>query len=303
MNTHTQGIYQKFEVARVDGRHAPGEKHHGCEHFVLDLTHDEHAIPAIAAYAASCRASFPQLAADLRDKTAAVIAASNEFVTVPETVLPNGTVVPAFAVGKYLCSKGPLDLVRVTALAAPWVRINYHDARAACAGAGMALITELQYLALACNVAGQAINWSGGAVGEGVVFQGLHKDTVDEAQHGDFVSDDKDERRWHELSNGQRIFDLAGNAFSWVFDDVQGDADGVVAAAFAEDSPSICAAPYPSLTHGMGWRPVAGYNGSGRALVRGGYWGDGDNAGVFGLGGGSPGLRVGRVGFRCTKEV
>lgn len=59
------GIYRKFQVTRTDGSCAPGGKHHGCVHFVLDLNHDKHAIPAIKAYAESCRAEFPQLAADL----------------------------------------------------------------------------------------------------------------------------------------------------------------------------------------------------------------------------------------------
>lgn len=33
-------------------------------------------------------------------------AVENLFVTVPETTLPGGLVVPAFQVGQYLCSKG-----------------------------------------------------------------------------------------------------------------------------------------------------------------------------------------------------
>ena len=43
----------------------PGEKHCGCKYFVLDLTHDKHAIAAIRAYADSCCVEFPLLAADL----------------------------------------------------------------------------------------------------------------------------------------------------------------------------------------------------------------------------------------------
>lgn len=59
------GLYGKFQVRRVDGRDAPGQKHADCEYFVLDLTHDRHAIPAIRAYAESCRHRFPALASDL----------------------------------------------------------------------------------------------------------------------------------------------------------------------------------------------------------------------------------------------
>ena len=58
-------LYEKFTVFRTDGRDAPGEKHAECDYFVLDLTHDPFALPAIRAYADACREKFPTLAADL----------------------------------------------------------------------------------------------------------------------------------------------------------------------------------------------------------------------------------------------
>lgn len=63
-----RGLYCKYSrIERSDGQSAPGGKHHGCQLFVLDLTHDQHAIPAILAYADSCEADgFTALAADLR---------------------------------------------------------------------------------------------------------------------------------------------------------------------------------------------------------------------------------------------
>jgi len=64
------GLYEKFRVERTDGQSAPGEKHDGCRYFVLDVTHDLFAIPALRAYAAACRADYPLLARDL-DKLAA----------------------------------------------------------------------------------------------------------------------------------------------------------------------------------------------------------------------------------------
>ena len=67
MNDPTQGLYGKFSrIERADGRSEPGEKHHGCEYFVLDITHDPYAGPALAAYEEACRAEFPLLARDLR---------------------------------------------------------------------------------------------------------------------------------------------------------------------------------------------------------------------------------------------
>lgn len=66
MGDATRGLYEKFKVKRTDGRSAKGEKHEGCSYFVLDLTHDPFAWPAIHAYAMACEVKFPQLAADLR---------------------------------------------------------------------------------------------------------------------------------------------------------------------------------------------------------------------------------------------
>lgn len=61
----TRGIYRKFEVRRTDGKDAPGEKHHDCAYFIIDLLHDENAKAALRAYAKSCRKKRPQLAKDL----------------------------------------------------------------------------------------------------------------------------------------------------------------------------------------------------------------------------------------------
>lgn len=66
MNTKSnQGMIHKFRVTRVDGSSAYGQKHHNCRYFVLDLTHDQHAPAAMRAYSASCRATHPQLSADI----------------------------------------------------------------------------------------------------------------------------------------------------------------------------------------------------------------------------------------------
>ncbi|MRV72527.1 hypothetical protein GJ700_12485 [Duganella sp. FT92W] len=223
------------------------------------------------------------------------------FINVPAITLPNGVAMPEFQVGQYLCGEDPDGEVSIAPHIKPWTRINFSESQRACAAIGGKLITELEYLAIAYDIVQQDINWTGGKVGEGNVFQGLHMGTVRTPQPGEYVSRQEQERRWHQLSNGERIYDFAGNAYTWIFDDVQGNLQGVVAHAFAENSASITTAPYPSMQKGMGWRPRAGSNWSGFALVRGGFWNDGDVAGVFYLSVGSPGYRYGLVGFRCTK--
>jgi len=239
----------------------------------------------------------------------AVAAAADQslFVTVPETTLPGGHVEPAFMIAKFLLSKGADGKPALDPAGAPWVNISYHEARQACADFGGSMITETQALSLAHNLSQCARNWISGVVGEGDMYQGLHLDLddVDEPYDFQFVSRDTSERRefYLSVSSKEPIHDAAGNAYTWVFDNVQGNENGIVARAFSADSPSIATAPYPSMENGMGWRPSAGSDWSGYALIRGGCWFSVSLAGVFRLGGGWPGDDDDRVGVRCTKPV
>ena len=239
------------------------------------------------------------------------------FIPVPESILPNGLTVPAFRVAQYLAGAGPENPAGaacrrigdradrqaiVDPHVYPWVNISYHDARKAAAASGYALITETQALAITWNIAQQGANWTGGDVGKGSIFQSLHADTVDCAMPGAYDPPAPDERRWHVLSNGERIVDCAGNAFSWIFDDVHGDESGLVAKRITSDSISL-QAPYPSRMCGVGYRPDGDIDWSGDALIRGGCWGSGSYAGVFYLGSDWPGNAYDYVGFRCTLPI
>jgi formylglycine-generating enzyme required for sulfatase activity len=226
---------------------------------------------------------------------------TNLFITAPQVTLPNGTVVPSFRVGQYVCTQGADGKAAVTAEGAPWVRINFEEAKAACIAAGYALITELQWLAIAWDVSQQACNWNTGIVGKGRLAQGLRQNTVDSAQPGIYQPEDPDEQRWLTLSNGERICDLNGNIYQWVFDNVQGDEAGLIAQPFAEDSPSITTPPFPSRTKGMG--DYETWDWSGGALIRGGLWYSVAGAGAFCLNGDWPDYRGGYVGFRCTQPI
>ncbi len=209
------------------------------------------------------------------------------FITVPQTILPDGSIEPSFQVGQYATTKGADGKATITADCAPWVRINFADAKQACLDAGYKMITERQWLAIAWNVYRQGENWTGGKVGAGKLFQGIRKGNVNSAQPGNYAPTDSDERRWLTLPNGERICDLNGNVWQWVDDNVQGNTDGLISKAFAADSPSIAAA---STKHsGLGYIPDAGTKWSGRALIRGGCWRSVDYAGAFYLGYGWPG--------------
>lgn len=223
------------------------------------------------------------------------------FITVPARTLPTGQHVPEFQVGKYVCSKSKDGLAFVSADGKPWVNINFAGAKTACEVAGFSLITELQYLSIACDIAEQDINWTGGKVGQGKLFQGLHLGTVKGAQDGHYVSPNESERRWHQLSNGERIYDFSGNVWTWVFDDVHGNGEGIISSTITADSPSLACAPDECHKQGGGYLPDAPLNWSRVALIRGGCWCSGDDAGVFLLGYGWPDYGYVYLGFRCTK--
>jgi hypothetical protein len=226
----------------------------------------------------------------------------DDFVTVQKTELPDGTVVPAFRVGRYACSKNADGKAAVSKDGKPWTNINFASAKEACAAAGFELITELQCLAIAHQIWHQDVNWSGGKVGEGKLYQGLHKGTVAGPQDGNYESPHADERRWHELTNGERVYDFAGNVWTWVFDNVQGNDQGIVSKSIGKDSPSRSTIPEDCYAKGGGYvYDSTTLNWSGRALIRGGRWRSGSAAGVFRLDRVWPVDEYGYVGFRCTK--
>jgi len=227
---------------------------------------------------------------------------SKLFVPIPETTLPGGRVVPAFRVGRYVCTQTNGGKAAVSAGGVPWVNVSFAEAKAACAKAGYALITESQALAIAFRIAALDANWTGGKVGQGKLYQGLRKWTAKSAQPGTYTPKDADEQRQFFVTGNDSIFDAAGNVFTWIFDDIQGDKNGRVGTPFAKDSPSL-QIPYPGEDKGQGWGPRPGAEWSGDALIRGGCWSSGSAAGAFRLRNGWPDNRHDRVGFRCTQPI
>lgn len=225
------------------------------------------------------------------------------FIQVPETTLKNGLVVPSFLVGKYACSKSNANSAVVTEEIEPWTNISFTGAKIACTGSGYSLIKESQYLAIAQQIQLNDENWTGGKVGVGSLYQGLHRGTVLEAKSGQFISKDPMERRWHVLSNGERIYDFSGNVSSWVFNDLHGDEDGLTNQRFDDAHVSLSTALFPRNDRGMGRYPAISRDFTGFALVRGGYWAMANDAGIFALSSELPDSKYRRIGFRCTRAA
>jgi hypothetical protein len=222
------------------------------------------------------------------------------YIKFPRSTLPCGLVVESFEVARYMGCIDADGKAYVSETEKPRVRIPFADAIKACESAGGGLIKGSQHLALAWDIINQGENWTSGKVGDGHVYRGLHKGTVSGAQNNDYVSSDPNERRWHVLSTGDRIYDFAGHLYSWMVNDLPGNANGL-AGKIPADSPYLTTASQFSQTQGMGYRPDGARDWSGYALIRGSCWVSRGVSGVFGLGGGWPGDGGGGISFRCTK--
>ena len=245
----------------------------------------------------------------------------NSFIPVPETHLPCGRLVPAFSVSRYLCCKSPVQTsgseVPESGYQAesrsdlpPWCNLSYFQAQLACQLAGWSLITESQWLAIAYDVARQPDNWRGGSPGSGRLEQGLRRGCTNGPIapncNGRKFSQESDgplvDKRWKTLSNGHRLCDFGGNAWSWVFDDVQGRMNGTSTVLEAE-SISLTTAPFAPLCRGMGIRPRDRQDWEGRSLIRGGAYHSGDHAGAFSLYAAIAIRGYKNIGLRATRPI
>lgn len=232
----------------------------------------------------------------------AIAKSPDHFITVPEVTLDNGQVVPSFKVGKYTCSQVGDGIAVINPSLPPWVNITHGDAYKACVKSGWIMMTELMRLAIATDITRQPENWTSGKVGEGNLFQGYRKHSWidDKPLPGNVEPDDPDERRWHVLSNGERIYDFAGNVWQWIFDDVNGDEDGVIT-SLKDDSISLTLPPFKSCEKGAGYRHEKAPDWNDMCPVSGGDWGSTTGAGVWALAlAGVRASSVDYVGFRSA---
>ena len=148
------------------------------------------------------------------------------FITVPGNALFD---TDAFCVMKYEAKDSGGAAVSVPA-GLPWHSTTFNTAKSAAAAAcsGCHLVTPNEWLTLAHNVMSVDSNWSGGSVGNGFISMGLNDNVPASALAA--TSNDADglygtsggdasahrQKRTLTLTNGEVIWDLAGNAWEFV---------------------------------------------------------------------------------------
>ena len=98
-----------------------------------------------------------------------------------------------------------------------------------CQSIGARLITNNEWQTIAWNVQNVSSNWSGGSVGSGYLGRGNSNGSAAKIASADDTNStyltgyvDFAHRRTHVLSNGQIIWDLAGNIYEWTNDTITG---------------------------------------------------------------------------------
>jgi prepilin-type N-terminal cleavage/methylation domain-containing protein len=197
----------------------------------------------------------------------------------------------------------------------PWVSISQTSAisTATAACAGCHLITEAEWLTIAHDVLNVASNWSGGSVGSGYIYSG-HNDATpgnsleastddNDGYIGTGQSGTSSQRRTLTLSNGEVIWDLAGDVYEWTQGTMPANQQpglvGEVAfswkdynnGSLIQDGLSSAAFPAYGTPAASAWASAQGIgqlmsnygDSTMRGMYRGGRWTTGGSAGIFNL--------------------
>ena len=217
----------------------------------------------------------------------------------------------------------------------PWVSINASTAQSECESmteggfsGTFTLISNPEWMTVARDLEGVGSNWSGGSVGSGHLSRGWSASTGDDGFQNSAVAPstgssclfntaantcgstgDHKLKRTSTLSNGQVIWDFAGNVWEWV--------DWSASSSGFTSGPTNATESWQELSNLTGSltsddvQPSGGYTssenagrvygGTGGAARRGGYWNHGLSAGLFTLSlNYAPSYTRTYVGFRCV---
>jgi len=244
-----------------------------------------------------------------------------------------------FCVMKYNAKQFAATTPISTAAGLPWTTISQTAAIAnspnVAGCVGCHLITEAEWMTIAQNVLGVASNWYGGVVGTNYIYSG-HNDgapsnalaaSTDDTDGyfgtGDSAVSNPSQRRTLTLSNGEVIWDMAGNVHKWVNATIAGNTQpgltGEVAYALKQWNdgslimnglPASSRPPSTGIAGISGWTTAQGighlYSNYSetldRAYLRGGSWGTTTNTGILSLNiGAATSYTSASVGFRVSR--
>jgi prepilin-type N-terminal cleavage/methylation domain-containing protein len=210
----------------------------------------------------------------------------------------------------------------------PWVNISQTNSitESSSLGSGYHLITEAEWMTIAQNVLSVPSNWSGGAVGSGYIYSGhndgnvLIADSDDNNGYSGDTNQGGDEKRTLTLTNGQVIWDLAGNVFEWTQGTSTNNQPGVTGSGYAYRQWTTVTAVgglavnvFPSgtgLAGASSWDSSKGigkiYSSADdttlRSFIRGGSYNNGGSGGVLYLViNNSPSTTGATTGFRVSR--
>ena len=209
----------------------------------------------------------------------------------------------------------------------PWVSIAQIESKLRCEalGPGYHLLTMPEALTISRNIEATGWNWTDGSVGSGGLWQGHTDNSPANALAADVTGDPDDDhyvgtdntspsiqKRVHQLSSSDYIWDWSGNVWEWV--DMTCTAGAGVghwyfiggyiewSDANLSDYEKVRAGPAGAYTSAQYMGKYYGCAATGNAVVRVGNWSTAAQAGVFGFSASeTPSYTSTGIGFRCGR--
>jgi len=199
----------------------------------------------------------------------------------------------------------------------PWTSISQLDAIQKSKDAGYHLITNWEWMAIARDIEQVPENWTGGAVGSGVIKKGNAGNVTGSYNGADPETGILNDLAKLKLSNGEEIYHFSGNVWEWVNAEISlanlpsqatwttyNTANASPSTYYNAYLPKSEIAPLGSYTDSYAGGAI--YYGTNtnnpRAFLRGGGWGNSSNAGVFAVDLlYAPESTYTSFGFRCAR--